>query len=132
MADEIQKVQETTTQAGNTVQTTKEVSQHDIQAEAEHPINVAERVVWYVAGVLLFLLGFRFLLSLLGANPSNSFANFIYATSHPFVAPFFSLFNYNYSNGVSHFEIYTLVAMLFYALVAWGIARLVTINRREA
>ena len=128
MADDVQKVRETTTQSGDTVQKTTEVK--NPQAKAEHQQNVVERVVWFVAGVLLVLLGFRFLLSLLGANTTNGFANFIYSNSHPFVSPFFSLFSYkNYSYGVSRFEIYTLVAMVFYAVVAWGIARLVTLNR---
>lgn len=91
--------------------------------------TLAARVIWYIAGVLLALLAFRFLLALLGANPANSFANFIYTVSHPFVAPFFSLFNYNLRYGVSRFEIYTLVAMAVYAGVAWGLARLVTLGQ---
>ncbi len=91
--------------------------------------TLAERVIWYIAGVLLVLLAFRFVLALLGANPSNGFANFIYSTSHPFVAPFFSLFGYNIQNGVSHVEMYTLVAMAVYAIIAWGLARLATLGR---
>jgi uncharacterized protein YggT (Ycf19 family) len=127
MADEVQRVRQTTTQDGNTVQTTKEASNN--KGQKEHKQNVAERVVWYVAGVILVLLAFRFVLSLTGANTTNSFANFIYNTSHPFVAPFFSLFSYKTNYGVSKFEIYTLVAMAFYAVVAYGIAKLATINR---
>jgi len=91
--------------------------------------TLAARVIWYIAGVLLILLAFRFILALLGANPGNGFANFIYSASHPFVAPFFSLFGYNLRYGVSRFEIYTLVAMAVYAVVAWGLARLVTIEQ---
>lgn len=89
------------------------------------------RIIWYVSGVLLALLAFRFVLALLGANPNNSFANFIYNLSHPFVAPFFSLFGYKLQYGVSRFEIYTLVAMAVYALIAYGLARLVTIARSQ-
>jgi hypothetical protein len=89
---------------------------------------MAARVIWYIAGVLLVLLAFRFVLALLGANPSNGFANFIYTASHPFVSPFFSLFGYNLHYGVSRFETYTLVAMLVYAVIAWGLARLATIG----
>jgi hypothetical protein len=128
MNEDTQQVRETTTRSGDTLQKTTQVS--NPQAKNEHQQNVAERVVWFVAGILLVLLGFRFLLSLLGANTTNSFANFIYSASHPFVSPFFSLFSYkNLAYGVSHFEIYTLVAMLFYAVVAWGIAKLVTLDR---
>ena len=102
-----------------------------VTAVDESTQNVINRAIWFVAGVILVLLGFRFILSLLGANPSNGFANFIYTVSHPFVAPFFNLFHYsNLQYGVSRFEIYTLFAMLFYAVVAWGLTALVNITRR--
>lgn len=128
MSEDTQKVTETTTQLGDTVQKTTEVN--DSKVNADHQQNVAERVIWYLAGLVLVLLGFRFVLALLGANASNGFANFIYSTSHPLVSPFFSLFNYhNYMNGTSQFEIYTLAAIVVYAVIAWGIARLVTLNR---
>ena len=81
MAEDVQKVRETTTQSGDTVQKTTEAT--NSRAETEHHQNVAERVVWYVAGVLLVLLAFRFLLSLLGANTTNGFANFIYSALIP-------------------------------------------------
>jgi len=97
----------------------------------DHSHNVISRVIWFVAGIILFLLAFRFVLSLLGANTTNTFANFIYSASHPFVAPFFGLFKYNNINyGVSRFEIYTLVAMAVYGVIAWGLTALVNINRR--
>lgn len=128
MSEDTQKVTETTTQVGDTVQKTTEVN--DSAANADHQQNVAERVIWYIAGIVLVLLSFRFVLALLGANATNGFANFIYTTSHPFVSPFFSLFNYrNYMNGTSQFEIYTLAAIVVYAVIAWGIARLFTLNR---
>lgn len=128
MSEDTQKVTETTTQVGDTVQKTTEVN--DSAAKADHQQNVAERVIWYIAGIILVLLSFRFVLALLGANATNGFANFIYSTSHPFVSPFFSLFNYqNNMNGTSQFEIYTLAAIVVYAVIAWGIARLFTLNR---
>jgi len=95
-----------------------------------HSANVAERIVWLIAGIIETILALRFIFALLGANPANSFAHFIYNVSHPFVAPFFNLFNYNYvDSGVGRFEIFTLVAMLVYGLIAALIARLVSINR---
>ena len=128
MSDDLQNVTETTTRAGDTVQKTTEL--HNPRSRAEHTQNIVERVVWFVTGVLLVLLAFRFLLSLLGANAANGLANFVYSVSQPFVAPFFSLFSYNnYSYGVSRFEVYTLVAMVVYAVVAWGITKLVTLNK---
>ncbi|OVE78491.1 hypothetical protein BVY00_02680 [bacterium G20] len=94
--------------------------------------TLAERIIWFAAGILLTLLAFRFVLSLLGANRGNGFANFIYDASHPFIAPFFNLFNYNIVDyGVARVEIYTLFAMAVYAFVAWILAELVTIGRRD-
>jgi hypothetical protein len=93
--------------------------------------SILSQIVWLVAGIILILLAFRFVLSLLGANTGNSFAQFIYNTSHPFVSPFFGLFNYNnVQYGVSRFEIYTLVAMAVYAAVAWLLAYLFSLGRR--
>jgi hypothetical protein len=98
--------------------------------QTAHRQNVAARIIWFIASVILTLLAFRFVLSLLGANPSNGFASFIYDTSHPFVSPFFSLFSYDDAlAGKSKFEVYTLVAMAVYTVVAAGLARLVTITR---
>ncbi len=100
---------------------------------ADSPINVVSRVVWLVAGVIILLLAFRFVLSALAANPANAFVNFIYNASHPFVAPFFGIFHYNniYLQGSgSHLEVYTLVAMAVYAALAWVITAALNIGRR--
>lgn len=128
MDENVENVRETTTRSGDSVHKTTHID--NPRAASAHNQNVAERVVWFIAGILLVLLGFRFLLSLLGANTTNGFANFIYSASHPFVAPFFSLFSYKSDTyGVSRFEVYTLVAIVVYAVVALGIAKLVTLNR---
>ncbi len=87
--------------------------------------SVVAQIVYFIAGVITAILGLRFILALLGANPSNAFANFVYTVSHPLVAPFFGLFNYQSRVGVSRFEIETLVAIIVYALIAWGIVKLV-------
>lgn len=127
MAFAHREIRQTAVRDGDTYETDRVV--HDPVVEREHRVNVAERVVWFVAGVILVLLGLRFIFALLGANPNNGLADFIYSVTHPLVAPFFNLFSYNYTNGLARFEVYTLVAMLIYALIAWGIARLVTIRR---
>jgi hypothetical protein len=98
--------------------------------EQAHAANVAERIVWLIAGVIIAILSLRFIFALFGANPNNALAQFIYNVSHPFVVPFFNLFNYKYiDDGVGRIEIFTLVAVLIYAAVAALIARLVSINR---
>ena len=94
---------------------------------------VLSDIVWFVAGVIIALLGLRFVFAALSANPGNGFVNFIYNVSHPFAAPFFGIFHYNdvYVRGTgSHIELYTLLAMLVYTVVAWLLSALVTIGRR--
>jgi hypothetical protein len=127
MEEPLQEVHETVTQTGNSTQKTQEVFEPKRQSMRSQ--TVISRVIWYVAGVLLVILGLRFILALLGANPSNGFANFIYSVSHPFVSPFFTLFGYSIHYGVSQFEVFTLVAMVIYALIAYGLSKLVTITR---
>lgn len=125
MAEYVHRVREIRrNDAGPEVNETHTATTNDLQI-------TAARVVWYIAGILIGILAIRFLLALLGANQSNVFASFIYSVSYPFVAPFFSLFSYNYRYGVSQFESYTLVAMAVYALIAYAIARLITLNRSE-
>ena len=93
-------------------------------------VSTAARIVWFITGILLTLLAFRFVLVLLGANPQNAFANFIYSASNPFAAPFYGLFGYSLHYGVSRLEISTLVAMAVYALIAYAIVKLLTIRKR--
>ncbi len=102
-----------------------------VSQKTEYRMSVAERFVYLVGGILLALLAVRFLLSLLGANKTNGFADFIYSASHPFVAPFFGLFNYQEQFGKSRLELETVVAILVYAVVIAVLARLVTIGSRR-
>ena len=90
----------------------------------------AARVVSVIGGVIVALLGLRFLLSLLGANRSNVFADFIYTVSAPFLTPFFGLFNYTPRFGISRFEFETLVAMLAYGIITALIVWALTASRR--
>lgn len=126
MAEYIQRMREIRRNgAGVDVNETRTITASDSRA-------TAARVVWYIAGILLGILAIRFLLALLGANPANVFASFIYSISYPFVAPFFGMFNYSLHYGVSQFESYTLVAIVVYALIAYAIARLTTLNRPDS
>ena len=91
--------------------------------------TVTTRAIWYVASILLTFLAFRFVLALLGANPVNPFAGFIYGVTAPFVAPFSGLFGYHLAYGTSQLEVVTLVAIATYAVAAWALTRLVNLTR---
>ena len=124
-----QRIHETTTKSGDVADKTTQIT--NTVDSTQHRTNVLERVVWFVVSVIEALLVTRLVLALLGANVTNTFADFIYTTSNMFVSPFSNLFSYdNYVYGVSRFEGYTVVAMLVYLLAAVGIVKLVTLNRK--
>ncbi len=92
------------------------------------PLYRGTQVVWYILGLLEAFMAFRFLLKLLGANPSAGFTNFVYGVTYPFVAPFLSVFRVARVSG-STFEFTTLLAMLVYWLVAIGIIKIFIMGR---
>ncbi|MDO8524642.1 MAG: YggT family protein [bacterium] len=87
------------------------------------PLYRGTQITWYILGLLEVLLAFRFVLKLLAANPSAGFSSFIYNVSYPFAAPFLAVFHISKIAG-SIFEWTTLLAMLVYWLIAWGIVKL--------
>lgn len=76
--------------------------------------------------ILEILLGLRFVLKLIGANPESGFAVLIYGITSIFVAPFTALVGTPTAGG-SIFEFTTLIAMAIYALLAWVIVRVVRV-----
>lgn len=104
-----------------------------ISPEVEEEVQVwtANRIVYYIAGVIEALLIFRFTLKLLGANPGSPFVGFIYTISGVFEAPFRGIFNSSVFQGAeqtaSVLEPSTLFAILVYLIVAIGIAQLINV-----
>lgn len=82
------------------------------------------QIIWLLLGILEAVLGLRFLFKLIGVNPANPFASILYGFSDIFVAPFANLTGTPSADGMV-FEFTTLLAMLIYALVFYGIERLV-------
>jgi riboflavin transporter FmnP len=93
-------------------------------------IVIAQRIVYYVGGVIIAILFVRLLLQLLGANPGADFVGFVYALSATFVAPFFGIFGQP-TFGQSQFETSTLVAIVVYTLVMVGVARLISLAQPQ-
>jgi YGGT family len=92
------------------------------------PLYRGTQIAWYILGILEVLLAFRFVLKLLAANPSAGFSSFIYSVSYPFTAPFLTVFHFSQVAG-NIFEWTTLLAMLVYALIAWGIVKLLSMSK---
>lgn len=132
MAEQIRQEREVDSDGVSTSKTTRIVD--DSVATTTDKVDSTEtaaRVVWFIAGVLLVLLAFRFVFIMLGANQGNGFVDFIYSASHPFASPFFGIFGYTQTLGSAKVEWSTLVAMFVYTLVAYGIVRLITIRRPQ-
>jgi hypothetical protein len=83
--------------------------------------------VWLIAGVLETLFAVRIILKLLIANPAAGFAQFVTNATAPFLAPFTGLMNDATASNGSVLEITTIIAVLVYALLAWGIVKLLWI-----
>ncbi len=93
----------------------------------------AQNIVWYLLGFIEVVLTIRFVLKLLGANTTSTFVNLAYTVTAVLTAPFDSIFGVTSSTaGTTHsiFEPSIVVAALVYALIAWGIVRLITINKK--
>ncbi|EHQ87631.1 YggT family protein [Desulfosporosinus youngiae] len=92
----------------------------------------AKNIVYYILGVLEVLLAFRLVFKLLGANPQSPFVSFIYSVSQAFLAPFNGIFRAAVTKGIeaqSVLEPTTIIAMIVYAVLAWGIVKLIEISR---
>lgn len=121
------EVTNTTQQQGNT-----EVQRQTVNRDATvSSRTLIARAVWFIVGFILIVIALRIVLLLLGANQGNGFVDVIYALGGFFAAPFFGIFSYEPAYGVSVFEISSVVAILVYALIGWGIAKLVTIGSTQ-
>jgi hypothetical protein len=97
-------------------------------APQARPLFRATQIVWYLLDLVEVLLGIRFILSLLGANIGATFSNIIYSLTGPLVAPFRNVFGSSSVGGYT-VEWGTLLAMIVYWLLAWGLVKLFTMGR---
>ncbi|MHB8064627.1 MAG: YggT family protein [Ruminiclostridium sp.] len=92
----------------------------------------ARRVVYYILGILEVLLAFRLVFKLLGAKPNSGFVSLIYSISQVLLIPFTAIFRSRATQGIETkavLEPSTIIAMIVYALIAWGIVKLIIIIR---
>jgi len=99
---------------------------HDVAAEGRLRSALVTQIIWAILGLLEILLGLRFLLKLIAANPNSGFAVFIYGITKPLLAPFTALVGTPTSGGTI-LEVTTLIAMAVYALFFWVVVRVVRI-----
>ena len=97
---------------------------HDVARERVLKIAKACQIVWLCVGVVEVLIGLRVVLKLIGANSANAFASFAYSLASLFLAPFFGLTGSPAAGG-SILEVPSVIGMLVYVLLGWGIVKVV-------
>ena len=96
--------------------------------------QTVEYLIYFFFGVLEILLAFRLVLKLTGASISSAFVGLIYGLTGIFILPFEGIFRRGFAPGVettSVLEPSTLVALIVYAVLAWGIVKLLRILSGE-
>lgn len=90
-----------------------------INTTSKKPAGFKRPILLYlIIGIVEILLLFRFTFKLTGADATSGFVGFIYNVTNFLVAP--------YSYFI--FEPGTLIAMFVYAIIAWGIAKIIIIT----
>ena len=86
----------------------------------------AIQMIWLLLGILEAIIGLRVVFRLIGVNAANPFAALLYNVTGLFVAPFASLTGAP-SAGSMVLEISSLIAMIVYLLLGWGLYKIVLV-----
>jgi len=84
----------------------------------------ATQLIWLGLVMLEALIALRIGLKLIGANPDNPFAAFVYNVSHIFLFPFEGLVGTPAAGGMV-LDLSAIIAMVVFALLAWALERIV-------
>jgi hypothetical protein len=111
------------------------------EANMVTPIKIAatnsqtlEYLIYFFFGALEILLAFRLVLKITGASMMSAFVSLIYGLTGIFILPFEGIFRRGFAQGVeqtSIFEPATLVAIIVYIVLAWGLVKLTRILSGE-
>jgi len=96
--------------------------------------QTVEYLIYFFFGALEILLAFRLVLKLMGASTASGFVGLIYGLTGIFILPFEGIFRRGTAQGIETtavLEPSTLVAIIVYAILAWGIVKLVKIISGE-
>ena len=98
------------------------------QREPDHEQRVftfkVTQLIWLLLGILEAMIAIRIGLMLIGANPDSLIVSMIYGFTSLFLFPFSGVIG-SPSAGNMVLEVSSMFAMLIYALLAWGVERVV-------
>lgn len=126
---------ETITTQGNNIDpvvnaTTKNTSVKSTATSSQ----TVEHLIYFIFGIMEVLLVFRLVFKLAGANISNAFVGLVYGLTGILILPFEGIFRRGFSQGLettSVLEPSTVVALIVYAVLVWGIVKLLRILSGE-
>lgn len=130
-----EEIKETITSQGTN--TTPVVSTSTKSVATKSTVSSSQTIaylIYFMFGVLEALLAFRLIFKLMGASTTSSFVSMIYGITRIFILPFEGIFRRGYTQGLettSVLEPSTLVAIVVYALLAWGIVKLFSVLSGE-
>lgn len=93
-----------------------------------------EYLVYFVLGAVEILLLFRLVFKFMGAGAQGALVSMIYSITNLLILPFEGIFRRGFNEGIettSVFEPSVLVALIAYAVLAWGIVKLARIFSGE-
>jgi uncharacterized protein YggT (Ycf19 family) len=99
------------------------ITEHEQGSEQRATTFKATQIIWLLLGILEALIALRVVFKLIGVNAANPFATLLYNVTNIFVAPFASLTGAPAAGGMV-LEISSIIAMIVYLLIAWGLARI--------
>lgn len=122
------------TQGSNTAPVVNTTTKSTSSRSEATSSQTVEYLIYFFFGALEVLLAFRLVLKLMGASMASGFVGLIYGLTGIFILPFEGIFRRGYTQGVettSILEPSTLVAIIVYAVLAWGIVKLTRIFSGE-
>jgi hypothetical protein len=100
------------------------ITEHEQGREQRVATFKATQMIWLLLGLLEAVIALRVVFKLIAVNAANPFATLLYNVTNLFVAPFASLTSAPSAGGMV-LEISSIIAMIVYLLIAWGIERIV-------
>jgi len=119
--------------------TTTQSTNADVNVSQANPneatqSQTVEYLIYFFFGIIEILLAFRLVLKMMGASLASGFVRAIYGLTGIFVMPFDGIFRRVTTPGLETTAILepsSLVALAVYAVLAWGIVKLVRISSGE-
>jgi hypothetical protein len=101
-------------------------TEHEQGSEQRIATFKATQIIWLLLTLLEAAIALRIVFKLIDVNPANLFATLLYDLTNFFLFPFSGLIGTPSAGGMV-LEISSIIAMIVYFLIAWGVERIVNV-----